>query len=68
MPVRHRRGVEVRLYSFLSLVLVGVSGQCHALPPLTLGRSPSAYWSGGWGWLRTGLDGYGEEKISFPQQ
>jgi len=25
-----------------------MSGQCDALPPLPLGRSPIAYWGGGW--------------------
>jgi hypothetical protein len=44
-------------YSFLTLVLEGVSGR-HLTPAALYAeeRTPSTHWTGGWAGLRAGLD------------
>jgi hypothetical protein len=59
------RGEEYSSYSFLTLALDGVSGQCHA--PIALyprGRDPGTHWIGGCVGLRAVLD-TGLEENSF---
>jgi len=46
-------------------VLDGNGGQPHAPATLTLIKSSDTHSTGGWADLRTGLDGYGEYKISY---
>jgi hypothetical protein len=45
------------LYSFLTLTLDGVSGQCHAPAALyPRGKDTGTHWIGGWVGLRAGLN------------
>jgi hypothetical protein len=51
-------------YSFLTLILDGVSGQRHALAALyPQGKDPWCPWIGGWVGLRAGLGTEAREKI-----
>ena len=43
-----KRGVEVQLYTFITLALIGVGGQHHALAAWPSGKSPGANWTQGW--------------------
>ena len=47
---------------------VEVSGQLHTLPALASRKDPSTDTIGGWVGPKAGLDGFGEEKISYPFQ
>jgi len=57
--------VEIQLHLFLSLELDGVGGQRHAPTALSPGKSTVTYFTGNWVVLRTGRDGYIEERQSL---
>jgi hypothetical protein len=52
-------------YSFMTLALDGVSGQCHALSAL-YPQGKERHWTGGWMRPRAGLDTKAREKILSP--
>jgi len=64
MPRRHRGGVEVSHYSFLTSAVDGEGGQRHASATLPLGRASvlGTLCSGIWVVLLAGVDEYGEEE------
>ena len=71
MQCRHRGGEDVKLYSFLTLALGGgeggvvIPGHGSLILP---GKSPGTQCTGGRVGPRTGLDGCGQEEISFPHR
>ena len=62
MPLRHR-GCQLR-NEFRRYVVVGV--ERHAPAALPPGKSLGAHCTGGFVGPRTGLLGYGEDRISYP--
>jgi hypothetical protein len=68
MPRRHARGVEVQLYSFLTLVLEG--GELSASLPgcFTPLKNPSTYSMGAWVGPRADLDVLEKLEVSFSYQ
>lgn len=65
---RYEVGGEVQLHSFLTSALDGgdwSNSHVSCFHPTAL-KNPSAHWIGGWVGARGGLDGLGEEKISWP--
>jgi hypothetical protein len=65
MSCRHTGGVDVRLYSFLTLALDGgVGGQCHAPAALPPRKRHGTHCTGGCMGPRTGLSRCAEEIIS----
>jgi hypothetical protein len=57
-----RQGEMYSFYLFLTLIVDGVSGQCHAAAALYSGN----HWIAGWVDLRGGLDTEGRGKIVCP--